>query len=74
MNIGKIIGGFLVVLPLAAFAFLGAGESPLFGNVALAGYGQEKVTLCHKGKNTLTVAAPAAQAHLNHGDTMGACQ
>jgi hypothetical protein len=35
--------------------------------------GQDKVTLCHKGKNTLTVAAPAAAAHYAHGDTPGAC-
>ena len=37
------------------------------------GGGQEKVTLCHKGKNTLTVGAPAQPAHLRHGDSPGAC-
>jgi hypothetical protein len=36
------------------------------------GLGQEKVTLCHKG-HTITVGAPAQEAHLNHGDTLGAC-
>jgi hypothetical protein len=35
-------------------------------------YGKTKVTLCHKGK-TITVGAPAARAHLRHGDTLGAC-
>ncbi|MDH3691472.1 MAG: hypothetical protein OEU36_18685 [Gammaproteobacteria bacterium] len=35
--------------------------------------GQNKITLCHKGKNTLSVAEPATQAHLKHGDTLGAC-
>ena len=30
--------------------------------------GQTKVTLCHKGKNTITVGAPAVKAHLAHGD------
>jgi hypothetical protein len=35
---------------------------------------QEKVTLCHKGKNTITVGAPAKDAHLRHGDDLGACK
>ena len=32
----------------------------------------KKVTICHKGQ-TLEVAEPALQAHLNHGDTLGPC-
>ena len=36
------------------------------------GNGQEKVTVCHKGQ-TLEVAKPALQAHLDHGDTLGPC-
>ena len=36
--------------------------------------GQDKVTLCHKNKNTLTVGAPAQEAHLRHGDILGACR
>ena len=36
--------------------------------------GQHKVTLCHKGKNTITVGAPAVNAHLaHHDDRLGAC-
>lgn len=35
-------------------------------------YGKTKVTLCHKGK-TITVGAPAAKAHMRHGDTLGPC-
>lgn len=35
-------------------------------------YGKTKVTLCHKGK-TITVGAPAARAHLRHGDKLGHC-
>jgi len=38
------------------------------------GGGQQKVTLCHKGKKTLTVGAPALAAHERHGDNLGACQ
>ncbi len=37
------------------------------------GKGQQKVTLCHKDKNTITVGAPATDAHLRHGDTLGPC-
>jgi hypothetical protein len=35
--------------------------------------GQRKVPLCHKGKKTLTVGAPAWAAHERHGDNLGAC-
>jgi hypothetical protein len=38
------------------------------------GESQQKVTLCHKYKKTLTVGAPALAAHQGHGDTQGACQ
>ena len=34
---------------------------------------QTKVTICHKGKNTITVAESAAAAHYAHGDIPGAC-
>jgi hypothetical protein len=37
------------------------------------GGGQQKVTLCHKGKHTITVGTPAEDAHLRHGDTPGVC-
>ena len=40
--------------------------------VSAAQYGKTKVTLCHKGK-TITVGAPAAKAHMRHGDELGAC-
>jgi hypothetical protein len=34
---------------------------------------QAKVTICHKGKTTITVAEPAAAAHYAHGDAPGPC-
>ena len=37
------------------------------------GHGQTKVELCHKGKKTMTVGAPAVKGHLKHGDATGAC-
>jgi hypothetical protein len=35
--------------------------------------GEPKVTLCHKGRKTLTVGASSRAAHLAHGDTVGSC-
>ena len=32
-----------------------------------------RVTVCHKGRNTLTISESALNAHLGHGDTMGPC-
>jgi hypothetical protein len=34
----------------------------------------QKVTICHKKKNTLSISANAWPAHQAHGDTMGACK
>lgn len=34
----------------------------------------EKVTICHKGKNTISISVDAWPAHEAHGDTLGACQ
>jgi hypothetical protein len=33
----------------------------------------EKITICHKGKNTITISVDAWPAHMAHGDTEGAC-
>lgn len=35
-------------------------------------YGK-KVTICHKGKNTITISVNAWPAHQRHGDTEGPC-
>lgn len=41
----------------------GAAPAPATGN---------RVTVCHKGRE-MTLPGPAAQAHQNHGDTVGSC-
>lgn len=37
------------------------------------GGGGEKITICHKKRNTITISINAWPAHRAHGDTMGAC-
>lgn len=32
-----------------------------------------KIVICHKGKETITIATPALKAHLRHGDEIGKC-
>lgn len=40
----------------------------------LAPGGVEKVTICHNDTITITIGAPAVDAHVqNHGDTLGEC-
>src|SRR5918993_2976613 len=48
----------VTVLATVAVAFAVPGEGS---------NGQAKVPICHKG-HEITVAAPAVQAHINHGD------
>jgi hypothetical protein len=38
------------------------------------GDGGDKVTICHKGKNTISIDSSAWPAHEAHGDTKGACK
>ena len=74
----------VLVLSVAALAWAGApAKGKGKGATASASqyqygpsgkqYGKTKVTLCHKGKKTITVGAPAVKAHLRHGDRVGAC-
>ena len=71
----QVLGGIVLAGIITAFAFaVPVSASPLFANTASAGYGgQDKVEVCHKNKKTLTIAAPAVNAHLGHGDVLGAC-
>lgn len=32
-----------------------------------------RVVLCHRGRRTITAGAPSVAAHLQHGDSLGAC-
>jgi len=57
---------------VAAYAlFGGVGHAQSVG-LAQSQYG-EKVTICHKGKNTIRISTRAWPAHKRHGDTLGTC-
>jgi ABC-type sugar transport system substrate-binding protein len=63
------------VTALGAVGGIGAGG----GSVASAQYQYGKVTICHVAgqsgnRVTITVAASAVPAHLDHGDTLGPCR
>ena len=55
---------------LAALGGVGVAQSAI--SSAQGAYGK-KVTVCHKGKKTISVGGPAVKAHLRHGDTLGRC-
>jgi hypothetical protein len=38
-----------------------------------SGKNGDKIVICHKGQNTLTIGAPAVADHLGHGDMLGNC-
>ncbi len=63
------IFGVIMVMTVTVIATVAVAFATQNGG----GAGQEKVTICHKGKNTITVGAPALDAHLRHGDKEGAC-
>ncbi|MEO5575593.1 MAG: hypothetical protein ABIR67_11025 [Gaiellaceae bacterium] len=58
---------------LAALAALGGvGHAQNVITAAQGAYGK-KVTICHKGKKTISVGKSALPAHQRHGDTLGSC-
>lgn len=68
-----VLTAVLAVTMLVAFASLG-GVSVATSAIGAAQYQYgKKVTICHKGKVTISIAVAAWPAHLRHGDTEGAC-
>ena len=62
----------LVACMLVAVAALGGvGHAQNVISSAQGAYG--KVTICHKGKNTISISKSAWPAHQRHGDTLGTC-
>jgi hypothetical protein len=70
-----------MLIAAAALATVGSlgGVGAVGGSVASAQYQYGKVTICHVAgqsgnRVTITVAASAVPAHLDHGDTVGPCR
>jgi microcystin-dependent protein len=59
-----------MVAVFVALGGVGAAQNAV--NAAQGQYGK-KVTICHKGKKTITVGKAAVPAHLRHGDAIGTC-
>ncbi len=69
----KAIAAAVAIASVVAFASLG-GVGLAKSAIALAQYQYgKKVTICHKGKNTITISLKAWPAHQRHGDTLGPC-
>ena len=63
----------VIAASVVAFASLG-GVGLAQSAVGLAQYQYgKKVTICHKGKNTIRISTRAWPAHKRHGDTLGTC-
>ena len=57
---------------MVAFASLGGVGLAQGAGLAQYQYGK-KLTICHKGKNTIRISTRAWPAHKRHGDTLGTC-
>jgi hypothetical protein len=60
-------------LPLIASSGPTKGPNAAPPNLPAAPSNVGKVTICHKGKVTITISRNALDAHLAHGDSIGAC-
>jgi len=49
------------------FSVIG-GETVIIGEIS------GKEVICHKGKNTISISSNAVDAHIAHGDDLGACE
>jgi hypothetical protein len=64
-----------MVVLFALLAGIGLAGSSVSAAQYQYGNGQygKKVTICHKGRNTITVSVNALPAHKAHGDVVGTC-
>jgi ABC-type sugar transport system substrate-binding protein len=78
-NQRSLVAMLMAAAALTALGAVGGIGAVGGGSVASAQYQYGKVTICHvAGKSgqrvTITVAASAVPAHLDHGDTVGPCR
>jgi len=62
-----------LILLLSVSACVVAPDSGGGGGGGSGKAGGDTAVVCHKGKKTLELPRDAVQAHLNHGDRLGAC-
>jgi hypothetical protein len=65
--------GTITIITIIVIANVPTTPAPLPPGGGNNGGGGGKVTICHKGRNTLSVAQAALGGHLGHGDTVGPC-
>ena len=76
--IAAAVSSAVALIVFAALGGAGLAQTAIalaqyqYGNPSQYQYGK-KITICHKGKNTITVSVNAWPAHLRHGDTEGPC-
>lgn len=73
VRLGAVLVLLVAGLGLAVSGAFALPEGKGKGNGNGKGKGIEKVTICHKGKKTIRVGAPALKGHLRHGDRPGPC-
>ena len=78
-TIKRNVPSFVIAALLIAVAFVGDVSGVFAGKVASAGYGGDKVTICHKTSSTknpyeeITINQNAVKAHMKHtGDIIPA--
>lgn len=70
VTLGAIVALMIAMIaPIAGAKPGGNGDGHGNGKA----YGLDRQEICHKGKKTLYLPAPAIKAHLNHGDSLGEC-
>lgn len=76
--VAACVSASVAVVLFAVMGGIGMAQSAIalaqyqYGHGGQYQYGK-KITICHKGKNTITVGKAAVPAHLRHGDTVGPC-
>ncbi len=76
--VAACVSASVAVVLFAVMGGIGMAQSAIalaqyqYGHGGQYQYGK-KITICHKGKNTITISVNAWPAHQRHGDTEGPC-
>jgi len=74
---GLIEGDYTLIASKAGYdfppEFITVNSENTEFELMLAAFNDDKIRLCHKGKQTKELPVSALKGHLGHGDTIGAC-